>query len=870
MKRREFLKAATASLGAGLLGPDAVATAPPRSKAKPPNILWISAEDISPDLGCYGDAYAVTPAIDAFAAQGVRFDHAYAHMGVCAPARSGIITGMYPTSIGTNHMRCKGVPPPQVRCFTEHLREAGYMCTNRSKTDYQFNSPVTAWDLSGRKAHWRARAEGQPFFSVVNLGTTHEGQVRSPRRRKQIEASLSATERHDPREAVLPPYYPDTPLVRQDWAQYYDLLTLMDREVAGILKQLEDDGLVDDTIVWFWGDHGRGLPRGKRWIYDSGLRVPLVIRVPEKLRRLAWLENGDARRGGEVDEELVSFVDFAPTVLSLAGVPVPPHMEGGAFLGPQRAEPRQYVFAARDRVDEAYDMIRAVRDRRFKYIRNFMPHLPRSLDIDYMNQMPTMKEMRRLDGEGKLRGAERQYFESSKPVEELYDTRSDPHEVRNLAEEPGHRGVVERMRAELFAWMRRTGDFGLIPEPEFDAVKRPGDRVETTTAPGVSAAVRQGTTRVTLACTTPGASIAYRTSGGKGGTAASGAFLSAMKATMHGRGAKRAGGRVHGWRDRKTWFSWEVDLARAGTVPVHVYQAYARNEAGRKYTLSVGDQQLTATVQRTEGWQDFRFVKVGEVTIPEPGTYVVCIKPAPGATPYSMDLRFVVLDGGGLENYAPAGPWRLYSGPLVLRAGQKLSAKACRLGFNDSRTVEYAHGSADVPAEPWPPRPHWRDVVSGDDLIERLLAVKALDGAGQEAMRHYERVLSGPGRDPSGSVRYWAVLGLRTGAYGSADPVDKEKLKPLMRQLLADTSAVVRIAAAHALCDWGDEEMGLPVLAQELKGELGSARLHAITALEQIGEKARPATAAIQAATKDKLGYVGRVSKRVLGRLSEG
>ena len=870
MKRRAFLKAMTTSLGAGLLRPTVpAATAAPSGPGRP-NILWISAEDISPDLGCYGDDYALTPVIDAFASKGVRFDHAYAHMGVCAPARSGIITGMYPTSIGTNHMRCKGVPPPEVRCFTEYLREAGYLCTNRSKTDYQFNCPVTAWDVNGSKAHWRARAPGQPFFSVMNLGTTHEGQIRNPARRKSIAASLSAIDRHDPGKAVLPPYYPDTPLVRQDWAQYCDLITLMDGEVAGILRQLEDDGLADDTIVWFWGDHGRGLPRGKRWIYDSGLRVPLIIRVPERLRHLAWPENSDVKPPGSADAQLVSFIDFAPTVLSLAGVPVPPHMQGRAFLGPRRTKPRQYVFAARDRVDEAYDMIRAVRDKRFKYIRNFMPHLTRALDIDYMNQMPTMREMRRLNDEGKLRGAETQYFETTKPVEELYDTLSDPHEVRNLAGDPGLRRVVEHMRTELFAWMRRTGDLGLVPEPELDAIKRPGDRVETTAAPGLSAATLNGATRATLTCTTPGASIAYRTGGGKGVPAPGGTFLGAMEATMHGRGAKRDAGRIYGWRDRKTWFSWDVELQKGGTIPVHVCQAYARNEPGREYRLSVGDQQLTATVQRTEGWQDFRFVKVGEVTLPEPGTYTVSLKPVPAPTPYSMDLRFVVLDGRNLENHGPAGPWRLYDRPVVLHPGQRLSAKACRLGFNDSRAIEYTHGDADIPAETCSATPHWRDAVVGDKLIDRLLALKALDAGGQAAVRHYRRVLAGPDRDRSGSVRYWAALGLRTRAYGSADAVDIEELKPVMRELVVDPSAVVRIVAAHALCDWGEEGIGLPVLAQELRNELGSARLHAITAMEQIGEKARPAIPAIQAATKDTFGYVGRVSKRVLARLDIG
>lgn len=479
------------------------------SKVERPNILWLSCEDISPDLGCYGDEYSVSPNIDKLAAQGVRYNNAYSHSGVCAPTRSGIITGMYPTTIGTHQMRCNGVPPANVKCFPEYLRAQGYYCTNNSKTDYQFDAPFSAWDECSNKAHWRNRAADQPFFAVFNYTTSHESQIRnrSEGMLRRI-ASLSPKEKHDPAKATLPPYYPDTPIVRKDWARYYDIITLMDKEVGAALKELEEAGLAEDTIVWFWGDHGRGLPRAKRWIYDSGLRVPLIIRVPEKWRKLVLPGNPDALKPGSVNDDLVAFIDFAPSMLSLAGVKIPNHIQGRAFLGVQKARPRDYIYAARDRMDEAYDLIRAVRDKRYKYIRNYMWHVTRCQDIEYMNLMPAMQEMRRLNAEGKLKGSQLQYFEPTKPVEELYDCRNDPHEVNNLAGKKKYRKILERMRKAHLQWVKNTGDIGLIPESEFDQIKRPNGQYENTASPIFFAA---GQTHIGIVSPTPGASIVYRT-----------------------------------------------------------------------------------------------------------------------------------------------------------------------------------------------------------------------------------------------------------------------------------------------------------------------------------------------------------------------
>jgi len=480
-----------------------------------PNILWISVEDISPDLGCYGDKNAVTPTIDRLAAEGVRFTRCFTHAGVCAPSRSGLITGCYPPSIGTHHMRCKGVPPDDVRCFPEYLRLAGYYCTNNVKTDYQFDVPATAWDENSNKADWRGRDKGQPFFSVINFTTTHESQIRNPSdATKKLVAALEPIQRHDPAKMIVPPFYPDTPVVRRDIANYYDNITAVDGQVAAVLKRLEEDGLAENTIVWFWGDHGRGMPRYKRWLYDTGLHVPLIVRVPEKWRNYVRPDNADTLKPGSTIDDLTAFVDFAPTALSLAGVDLPKHFQGQAFFGPGRwAAPREFVYGHRDRMDETYDLIRTVRGKRFRYVRNFMPWQPYSQDIAYMNEMPTMQEWRRLHAEGKLTGPAADWFRKTKPVEELYDTETDPYEINNLAADPRFVVTLKRLRSRLEGWMGDVGDVGLLPEPLFDEYQRPDAKYDKTAAPGITAVpdtTHAGATQYRLASLTKGSSITYR------------------------------------------------------------------------------------------------------------------------------------------------------------------------------------------------------------------------------------------------------------------------------------------------------------------------------------------------------------------------
>jgi len=733
MSRRRFMQIAAGS-AAAMAMPQIPLNAAETAGPQRPNILWISTEDISPDLGCYGDSYAVTPNIDKLATRGVRYTNVFSHAGVCAPTRSGIITGMYPTTLGTHHMRCQGVPPAYVKCFSEYIRAEGYYCTNNSKTDYQFDPPASAWNESSSKAHWRNRGKDQPFFAIFNFTVSHESQIRN-RSKAMLKrlASLKPHERHDPDKAVLPPYYPDTPAVRQDWAQYYDIITLTDKMVADVLKQLEDDGLADNTIVWFWGDHGRGLPRGKRWIYDSGLKVPLIIHVPEKWRKLAMPDNPDAVKPGTVNDDLVAFIDFAPTMLSLTGIKIPDHIQGQAFLGSQKAEPREYIFAVRDRMDEAYDLIRAVRDKRYKYIRNYMPHLSRAQDIDYMNQMPTMQEMRRLNAEGKLEGPQKQYFEETKPVEELYDTAADPHEVNNLAGDPKYKDVLRRMRVIHAKWVRETGDIGLIPEPEFDEMKRPGGEFQNTAEPVFWAPKWQPGTagetarRVTISCPTDGTSIVYRIS-----------------------------------------------------------------------------------------------------------------------------------SGGQTE-----GDWRLYTKSVWLTPGSILHAKACRIGFEDSKQVQFKFddkvSGAKPPETPAKDEQHWRNKLTRTDLLDRLRKIKELDGQGGNAIPEYLEALD----DKHASVRYWAVVGLHNNSKGEV------LAKAAIEKALNDPAAVVRIAAAHALCDWGGEEKALPVLAAGLTDKTDKARLHAIIALNKIGEKARPLLPQIKAAQKDSDNYVQRVAQTTMKQLGD-
>jgi uncharacterized sulfatase len=439
----------------------------PAAAADRPNLLWITAEDMSPNLGCYGDPFARTPHLDAFARQAVRYTRAFATAPVCAPARACLITGVYATSLGNPHLRCEMPIPADVQGYPAYLRQAGYFTANNAKTDYNLKDEPgfiqATWDRSDPKAHWRQRRPGQPFFAVFNLMETHQsrssvwpwGQFE-----KDIGDRLQPAERADPAKVRLPLFYADTPLARRTLARYYDCIQVMDREVGRILGELDEAGLAEDTIVFFYSDHGMGLPRGKRCLHDSGMHVPLLIRFPKKWRHLAPAEPG------ETIDRLVSFVDLPPTVLSLAGVKVPGHMQGVAFLGPATSRRREFVFGARDRVDEVYDTARSVRDSRWLYIRNYRPHLSWAQPEGYSDQSDFRRELLRLAREGKLAPGPRTYLAPTRMAEELYDTHADPHQLDNLAGRPEHRSVLAKMRARLRDWLLEARDLGFLPEAD--------------------------------------------------------------------------------------------------------------------------------------------------------------------------------------------------------------------------------------------------------------------------------------------------------------------------------------------------------------------------------------------------------------------
>lgn len=434
-----------------------------------PNVLWLTIEDLSPHLGCYGDDYACSPNIDALAKRSVRYTHAYAPIGVCAPARSTLITCMWPQSIGSQHMRSRGKLPEGAHFYPWYLHKAGYYTTNNSKTDYNLPMDKDAWDECGGKAHYKKRKPGQPFFAIFNFTTTHESKIWPNRAEKNPPGG-----NHAPAKAPIPPYHPRTKEVRRDWAQLYDKVAVVDKQIGDKLMELEQAGLADDTIVFFYSDHGTGMPRSKRWLYESSTRVPLIIHVPEKFKHLA------PGQPGSVSDRMVNFIDFGPTLLSLCGVDVPKHMHGRAFLGEQNTEPKKYIHGFRDRMDERYDLIRSVRDRRFRYIRNFHPELPWAQHISYMYKMPTMRVWQKMHDEGTLTPVQDRFFQT-KPVEELYDTANDPHEINNLAGDEKYRDKLLELRGEMLAWMLKHKDLGLLPEadmnrrfgnkPPYDAVR---------------------------------------------------------------------------------------------------------------------------------------------------------------------------------------------------------------------------------------------------------------------------------------------------------------------------------------------------------------------------------------------------------------
>jgi arylsulfatase A-like enzyme len=502
-------------------------TAPQEAPKPRPNIVLLVVEDLSPRIGAFGDAVARTPNLDRMAQEGMRYTNVFTSAGVCAPSRAALITGMHQAAIGSQHMRTsayvwtdgsgragyEAVPPPYVKAFPELLRAAGYFTVNNSKTDYQFGSPFTVWDENGMSAHWKDRPEGTPFFAMYSQMATHESSLFLPGSLKPEYASSASAaaamearraalpQRTRPGDVVVPPYYPDTPTVRADIARQYDNVQLMDAWVGERLAELEAAGVLDNTIVIWTTDHGDGLPRGKRSLYDSGLHVPMIIRFP------------DGRGAGGIDDRMISFVDMAPTILSLAGVSTPKHLQGiDALSAKGRAQER--VFAERDRFDESTDLSRAVRTRAFKYIRNEYSDVSFYLPLAYRENVPMMAEMRRMFAAGQLSPLQASYFQTPRPLEELYDMKADPDEVRNLAGDPAFRGVKTELASALSSWRQKIGDPGKMPEDAMIKAAWGAGKQPQTAKPAFSeTAVEAGAVRVALSSGTEGASIGYRLAG---------------------------------------------------------------------------------------------------------------------------------------------------------------------------------------------------------------------------------------------------------------------------------------------------------------------------------------------------------------------
>ena len=428
--------------------------------ATKPNILWITCEDISPNLGCYGDPNVYTPNLDRLAREGVMYQNAFASAPVCAVARSCIISGLYASSQGTQHMRCKGIIPKGVRLYPELLRDAGYYCTNNVKTDYNFDmDPKSIWDDCSNTAHWRNnKKSGQPFFAIFNFTSSHESRVNDIDRHKEAIRKVPQKYLKNSTEITLPPYYPNTEKTRELMARYYNNITGMDMQVGEILEQLKEDGLEENTIIFFYSDHGAGIPRHKRWLYDSGLHVPWIVKVPEKYR--SWMPH----ENGKSTDELVSFIDLPATALNLAGINIPDYMEGRAIIGEELSEMRKYIFAGRDRMDERYDMQRCVRDKQFKYIRYYESYKPFCQYMNTPEKGAIMKEIRAAHKDMTLPPEGQHIVSTTKPSEELFDCKNDPFELNNLVDNPEYEDKLQELRSAHSQWSDKTKDTGLIPE----------------------------------------------------------------------------------------------------------------------------------------------------------------------------------------------------------------------------------------------------------------------------------------------------------------------------------------------------------------------------------------------------------------------
>ena len=499
---------------------NATPPAPKMTGPHRPNIILITAEDLGPRLGFMGDQTAVTPNLDKLARESIMFTHAFTTAGVCAPSRSALITGVHQQTLGTHHMRTgsygenmaegspyQAVPPAHIKAFPELLRAAGYLTVNDAKTDYQFGQPFTVWDINGAGADWNERQPGQPFFAMINHEVTHESRTwpadTDPSlhpivaTRVKFNQQMDAAKTFaltDPAAVHIPPYWPDTRKVRENLARFYDNIRVMDAQIGSLLARLEADGRLRDSIIIFTTDHGDGLPRHKRTIFDSGTRVPLLVRFP------------DGYGAGTQRNDLVSFIDIAPTILTWAGVPVPDWVQGRPIFG-SPAPPA--VFMGGDRFDEVPQRFRGVREQRWHYIRYFSnaPVIP---PLRFQSVNPIMQEMHRLHASGKLTALQKAYLDQPAAGEYLFDTDSDPDEIVNLADDSRYARIKQRLADRMERWISESGDLGRLSEREMIAAMWPGGREAVTT--DVTACLRgegTGKTTIRLMSATFGASIGW-------------------------------------------------------------------------------------------------------------------------------------------------------------------------------------------------------------------------------------------------------------------------------------------------------------------------------------------------------------------------
>jgi N-sulfoglucosamine sulfohydrolase len=417
-----------------------------------PNILWINTEDIGPALGCYGDEQAKTPFLDQLAGEGIVYTNAYASSPICAPSRSTLITGIHSTSMGTQHLRSEVPMPESLKILPEIMSAHGYYCITTHKTDYNF-SPRGRWDEINDSVFWKVKETGKPFFSMVTIGSTHEGRTNSHK-----DFFNEDDFRHDPSDFELPPYVPQTAEMRAIYARQYDLITKMDKGFGEIIDNLKKDGLYDNTIIFFFSDHGFGLPKGKRWLLPTGLKVPLIVRIPQKYQGMA---NSDP---GTKNNRLVNFPDFAPTVLNLAGLDIPEYMQGTPFLGEKEFETKKMLYGSRSRADDVYDISRSVFDGKYFYVKHFLPYLPIIEDaMIFSSRKRSVTELRK---EAKQGNEQAKQFFLPKPAEELYDIQADPHQMNNLASNADFKRIIEAMRDSLKRKILSTRDAGLLNEAE--------------------------------------------------------------------------------------------------------------------------------------------------------------------------------------------------------------------------------------------------------------------------------------------------------------------------------------------------------------------------------------------------------------------